>query len=57
MARERQAREAQRQGRCLERLDQAALLSGRVQLDPNPTNRDRLQFLLTLMAQSSMGDL
>jgi hypothetical protein len=54
--RERQAREAQRQGRCLERLDQAALLSGRVQLDPNPTNRARLQFLLTLMAQSSMGD-
>jgi hypothetical protein len=32
------------------------LLSGRVQLDPNPTNRARLQFLLTLMAQSSMGD-
>jgi hypothetical protein len=56
MARERQAREAQRQGRCLERLDQAALLSGRVQLDTYPTNRARLQFLLTLMAQSSMGD-
>jgi hypothetical protein len=55
-ARERQAREAQRQGRYLERLDQAALLSGRVQLEPNSTNRARLQFLLTLMAQSSMGD-
>ncbi len=55
-ARERQAREAQRQGRYLERLDQAALLSGRVQLEPNSTNRARLKFLLTLMAQSSMGD-
>ena len=43
MARERQAE-------SLERLDQAALLSARVQLDPNPTNRARLQFFLTLMA-------
>jgi len=43
-----EARERQRKG--LERLDQAALLSARVQLDPNPTNRARLQFFLTLMA-------
>ena len=43
-----EARERQREG--FERLDQAALLSARVQLDPNPTNRARLQFFLTLMA-------
>jgi hypothetical protein len=46
----------ERQGKSFERLDQAALLSGRVQLDPNPTNRARLQFFLTLMAQSAMED-
>ena len=49
-ARERQAQDAERQAEGLERLDQAALLSARVQLDPNPTNRARLQFFLTLMA-------
>ena len=49
-ARERQAQDAERQRESLERLDQAALLSARVQLDPNPTNRARLQFFLTLMA-------
>ena len=54
--RKRQAREAQRQGRCLERLDQTALLSARVQLDPTPTNRARLQLLLTLLAESSLDD-
>ena len=54
--RKRQAREAQRQGRCLERLDQTALLSARVQLDPSPTNRARLQFFLTLMAASSLDN-
>jgi len=43
-----EARERRRKG--FERLDQAALLSARVQLDPNPTNRARLQFFLTLMA-------
>ena len=43
-----EARERQRKG--FERLDQAALFSARVQLDPNPTNRARLQFFLTLMA-------
>ena len=49
-----EARELQAEG--FERLDQAALLSGRVQLDPTPTNRARFQFFLTLLAQSSMGD-
>jgi hypothetical protein len=47
-----QARERQREG--FERLDQAALLSGRVQLDPTPTNRARFQFFLTLLAESSI---
>jgi hypothetical protein len=48
-----EARERQREG--FKRLDQAALLSGRVQLDPTPTNRARFQFFLTLLAQSSIG--
>ena len=48
--RNRAAEARKRQGESLERLDQAALLSARVQLDPNPTNRARLQFFLTLMA-------
>jgi hypothetical protein len=48
------ARERQAEG--FERLDQAALLSGRVQLDPTPTNRARFQFFLSLLAQSLMGD-
>ena len=56
MARERQAQDAQRQRNSLERLDQAALLSARVQLDPNPTNRARLQFFLTLLDQGSLLD-
>jgi hypothetical protein len=54
--RKRQAREAQRQRRCLERLDQTALLSARVQLDPSSTNRARLQLFLTLLAESSLDD-
>jgi hypothetical protein len=56
MARERQAREAQRQGRCLERLDQAALLSAGVQLEPTEINRDRLRAFLSLMGQPPLGD-
>ena len=48
--RNRAAEARERQAESLERLDQAALLSARVQLDPNPTNRARLQFFLTLMA-------
>jgi len=48
--RNRAAEARERQAESLERLDQAALLSARAQLDPNPTNRARLQFFLTLMA-------
>jgi hypothetical protein len=47
-----EARERYSEG--FQRLDQAALLSGRVQLEPTPTNRARFQFFLTLLAQSSM---
>jgi hypothetical protein len=49
-ARERQAQDAERQTESLEFLHQAALLSGRVQLEPNPTNRARFQFFLTLIS-------
>jgi hypothetical protein len=55
-ARELQASEAQRQRESFERLDQAALLSARVQLDPSPTNRARLRAFLTLMAQRPLED-
>jgi superfamily II DNA helicase RecQ len=55
-ARERQAETAERQRKSFERLDQAALLSARVQLDPSPTNRDRLRAFLTLMAQRPLED-
>ena len=52
-ARERQAEVTQE---SLERLDQAALLSARVQLDPTDTNRARLQTFLSLMGQPPLGD-
>jgi hypothetical protein len=57
-ARERDlaAEARKRQAEGFERLDQAALLSGRVQLDPTPTNCDRFQLFLTLMAQVSLED-
>jgi hypothetical protein len=54
--RNRAAEARQRQAESFERLDQAALLSGRVQLDPTPTNRDRFQLFLTLLAQVSLED-
>jgi hypothetical protein len=38
----------ERQGESLERLNQAAVLSARVQLDPSPTNRARLRAFLAL---------
>jgi hypothetical protein len=47
-----EARECQAEG--FERLDQATLLSGRVQLDPTPTNRARFRFFLTLLEQSRL---
>ena len=57
MARDRQAEAAERQGKSLERLDQAALLSARVQLDPSDINRARLQTFLNLMSQTTPEDL
>jgi hypothetical protein len=54
--RDRAAEARQRQAEGFERLDQATLLSGRVQLDPSATNRARFQFFLTLLAQSSSDD-
>jgi hypothetical protein len=55
-ARERQAQVAERQNEDVALLRRSALLSGRVQLDPNPTNRARFQFFLTLLAQSSLEE-
>ncbi len=55
-ARERQAQDTERQNEELALLRRSALLSARVQLDPNPTNRDRLQFFLTLLDQTSVQD-
>ncbi len=55
-ARERQAEAAERQTKSFERLDQAALLSARVQLDPSPTNRARLRAFLTLTGQGLQED-
>ena len=55
-ARERQAETAERQRKSFERLDQAALLSARVQLDPSEANRTRLRAFLTLMAQRPLDE-
>ena len=49
--RQRAARERKRQRESLERLDQATLLSARVQLDPSEDNRARLSAFLTLLGQ------
>ncbi len=49
-----QARERQRES--FERLDQAALLSARIQLDPSDSNRARLRAFLTLMGQRQLDD-
>jgi hypothetical protein len=46
----------ERQSESFKRLDQAALLSGRVQLDRTPTIRARFQFFLTLIADISPPD-
>ncbi|MCX5953187.1 MAG: hypothetical protein NTZ40_06785 [Cyanobacteria bacterium] len=54
--RERQAEAAERQRKSFERLDQATLLSARVQLEPSETNRERLRAFLTLMAQRPLED-
>ena len=55
-ARERQAEAAERQRKSFERLDQGALLSARVQLDPSTTNRARLRAFITLMAQRTLEE-
>jgi hypothetical protein len=54
--RNRAAEARERQRKSFERLDQAALLSARVQLEPSETNRDRLRAFLTLMAQRPLED-
>jgi hypothetical protein len=54
--RNRAAEARERQRKSFERLDQAALLSARVQLDPSTRNRDRLRAFLTLMAQRPLED-
>jgi len=55
--RDRAAEARERQRESFKRLDQAALLSGRFQLDPTPTNRARVRFFLTLTADVSSPDL
>jgi hypothetical protein len=55
-ARDRQVEATERQRKSLERLDQAAVLSARVQLDPSDTNRARLQTFLNLLSQSAPID-
>ncbi|MCX5958956.1 MAG: hypothetical protein NT053_03630 [Cyanobacteria bacterium] len=52
----RAAEARERQRKSFERLDQAALLSAREQLEPSETNRDRLRAFLTLMAQRPLED-
>jgi len=55
--RDRAAQARERQRESFKRLDQAALLSGRFQLDPTPTNRARFRFFLTLIADVSSHEL
>ena len=50
--RDRAAEARERQGESLERLDQAALLSARIQLDPSAANRERLRIFLALRQQA-----
>ena len=54
--RNRAAEARERQRKSFERLDQAALLSARVQLDPSDTNRARLQTFLNLLSQPAPVD-
>jgi hypothetical protein len=54
--RNRAAEERERQRKSFERLDQAALLSAGVQLEPTEINRDRLRAFLSLMGQPPLGD-
>jgi len=54
--RDRATEARERQSESFKRLNRAALLSGRVQLDPSPTNRARFQFFLTLIADVNSLD-
>jgi hypothetical protein len=53
--RDRTAEARERQRKSFERLDQAALLSARVQLDPSITNLVRLRAFLTLAPTRCVG--
>jgi hypothetical protein len=44
----------ERQRESLERLDQTALLSARVQLDPSALNRERLRTFLALRGRGAL---
>jgi hypothetical protein len=46
----------ERQRKSFERLDQAALLSARVQLHPSEANRSRWRAFLSLMAQRALDE-
>jgi hypothetical protein len=50
-ARDRAAEAAERQGQAAARQHRCALLSGRLQLDPSPINRERFGLFLNLMAE------
>jgi hypothetical protein len=54
--RNRAAEARKRQAEGFERLDQATLLSGRVQLNPTATNRARFRFFLTILEQSRLAE-
>ena len=54
--RDRAAKARERQRESLERLDQAALLSARVQLDPSIRNRERLRIFLELMERRALEE-
>ena len=55
-ARERQAKQTERQGQGIALLRSAALLSARVQLDPSELNRSRLNAFLALLAEQALLD-
>ncbi len=50
-ARDRAAEAAERQRQAAARQHRCALLSGRLQLDPSPINRERFSLFLNLMAE------
>jgi hypothetical protein len=50
-ARDRAAEAAERQRQAAARQYRCALLSGRLQLDPSPINRERFSLFLNLMAE------